>query len=145
MKTYVVVFLTLLLINSCSESDTEKSAAEHQSYQTTKKQLLEKEEKNPVLFLKVRSQAKKNLVGQTVIKGMLTNTASVAAYKDVEVKLYFYSKTKALLESDKETIFEILHPGISRNFKTKYFAPKGTDSVFMEVLGAKKVQVKVQE
>lgn len=145
MKTYALGFLTLLLINSCSESDTEKSAAEHQSYQTTKKQLLEKEEKNPVLFLKVRSQDKKNLLGQTVIKGMLTNTASVAAYKDVEVKLYFYSKTKALLESDKETIFEMLQPGTSTNFKTKYFAPKGTDSVFMEVLGAKKVEVKVEE
>ncbi len=62
-----------------------------------------------------------------------------ATYKDVDLKLTFYSKTKALLETDKETVFEVLPPGQSKNFKTKYFAPKGTDSVALEVLGAKVV------
>ena len=57
--------------------------------------------------------------------------------KDVNIKLSFYSKTRALLETDKETVFEVLQPGQSKNFKTKYFAPKGTDSVRLEVLGAK--------
>jgi hypothetical protein len=67
----------------------------------------------------------------------LTNKASIAVFKDVDIKLSFYSKTKALLETDKETIFEILEPGESKDFKTKYFAPKGTDSVGLQVLSAK--------
>ena len=37
-----------------------------------------------------------------VIRGSVTNKASVASYKDVDVKLSFYSKTGALLEADKK-------------------------------------------
>jgi hypothetical protein len=68
---------------------------------------------------------------------MLNNTAKVASYKDVQIKLSFYSKTKALLEEDVETVFETLAPGKSAEFKTKYFAPKGTDSVALKIMGAK--------
>ena len=58
----------------------------------------------------------------------------------MDVNLSFYSKTHALLEQDKETIFELLHPGETKDFKTKYFAPKGSDSVALAVLGAKVVK-----
>ena len=47
------------------------------------------------------------MLGQTVVKGTITNNATVAVFKDVDLKLSFYSKTRALLETDKETIFEI--------------------------------------
>jgi hypothetical protein len=90
-------------------------------------------------FLVVGGHDKRNILGQTVVKGTITNKATVAIFKDVELKLSFYSKTRALLETDKETVFEVLQPGESKNFKTKYFAPKGTDSVTLEVLGAKVV------
>jgi hypothetical protein len=56
------------------------------------------------------------------------------------VQLDFYSKTGALLETDKETIYETIHPGQSKSFKTKYFAPKGSDSVALKVLDAKIVE-----
>jgi hypothetical protein len=55
----------------------------------------------------------------------------------VDIKLDFYSKTGTLLETDKETVYEIIAPGQSKNFKTKYFATKGTDSVALMVLSAK--------
>jgi hypothetical protein len=55
----------------------------------------------------------------------------------VDIQLDFYSKTGTLLETDKETVYEILNPGESKSFKTKYFAPKGTDSVALKILGAK--------
>ena len=80
---------------------------------------------------------KRNILGQTVVKGTITNKATVAVFKDVDIKLSFYSKTHVLLETDRETVFEVLQPGESKNFKTKYFAPKGTDSVALEALGAK--------
>ena len=78
-------------------------------------------------------------MGQTVVKGTLVNKASVATFKDVDIKLSFYSKTQALLETDNETEYMTLGPGESKDFKTKYFAPKGTDSVALVVLGAKVV------
>jgi len=139
MKKYAIILcLSSLILFSCSDSDT-GAKSEKESYQITKDQLLKKEQKDPAAFLSVSGRNKKNIVGQTVIKGTVSNKASVATFKDVDIKLSFYSKTKALLETDKETVFEMLEPGETKDFKTKYFAPKGTDSVALEVLGAKVV------
>lgn len=102
-----------------------------------KKDLLEKEEKNPTMFLQVSGNNKKNMIGQTVVKGKISSSARMAIFKDVEIKLDFYSETKALLESDSEIIYVEIKPGSSEHFKTKYFAPKGTDSVALAIKGAK--------
>ena len=128
--------LLLFLLVSCGDGAGTEIAAKN-SYEVVKGDLLKKEKENPRLFLSVSNNNRKNFFGQTVIKGTLKNQATIAHYKDVELKLSFFSKTRALLETDKETIFEELSPGESTNFKTKYFAPKGTDSVHIAVLGAK--------
>lgn len=140
MKTRLplLVFCFIFLF-SCS-SDTNHAAKEKESYENTRSLLLDKEKKNPAMFLSVRGNSHKNIVGQTVIKGKITSTSSIASYKDVEIKFDFYSPTKALLESDKETIFIEVSPGNSVGFKSKYFAPKGTDSVALSVLSAKPIE-----
>jgi len=136
MKKYFgLTILSAILLFACSENDSSRQKKE--SYELTKKELLSKEQKDPGAFISISGHNKKNIVGQTVVRGTLTNKASIAVFKDVDIKLSFYSKTKALLETDKETIFDILEPGESKDFKTKYFAPKGTDSVGLQVLGAK--------
>ena len=134
------IFFTIVIsvsIFSCSEIDSKKSGKEKDSYEATKESLQEKENKAPESFLTVTGHDKHNLLGQTVIKGTITNKATVASYKDVDVQLDFYSKTGTHLETDKETVYEIFGPGQSKNFKTKYFAPKGTDSVALIIKGAK--------
>ena len=134
-KTFIF-FLAMAsaMLISCNSNNAETEEA---SYEKTREVLLEKEQKNPANFLTVAGKDKKNLLGQTVIKGKLTNHATIAVFKDVDIKLFFYSKTKALLETDTETIFEQVQPGQTKDFKTKYFAPKGTDSVGIQVIGAK--------
>ena len=137
-KIFVLLTFVSIVLFSCStESDGKKATKEKDSYEATKESLGEKETKNPQNFLTVSGHNKKNIIGQTVVKGIVTNKATVASYKDVDVKLDFYSKTGTLLETDKETVYEIIAPGQSKNFKTKYFAPKGTDSVALAVTGAK--------
>ncbi len=131
-----LVFITALIITACNSSDT-KTEPKKDKYEQTKETLQETEKKTPTRFLTVTGNDKKNLIGQTVVKGVLSNAAKVASYKDVEIKLSFYSKTGALLEEDVETIFETLAPGKSTDFKTKYYAPKGTDSVALKIMGAK--------
>jgi len=135
LQVLLTAFSTILF--SCSGDLAQKNSTEQESYKLTKQSLLKKEMKSPQNFLIVEGHDKRNVLGQTVVKGTITNTARVAAFKDVNIKLSFYSKTHALLETDKETIFEVMQPGQSKSFKTKYFAPKGTDSVKLEVLGAK--------
>lgn len=132
----VFVFAAVLFAAGCNNVD-KKTGGIKDKYEQTKETMEETEKKNPTRFLTVTGHDKKNLIGQTVVKGTLNNTAKVAVYKDVEIKLFFYSKTGALLEEDVEIIFETLAAGKSADFKTKYYAPKGTDSVALKVLGAK--------
>ena len=72
-----------------------------------------------------------------VIKGSVTNNAKVCTYKDVQLELSFFSKTGTLLEKDNETVYDEVAPGNSVSFKTKYYAPKGTDSLDIRVVDAK--------
>lgn len=139
-KTVFALAVLSFMISSCGSSDkksvTEKEK-EKANYEKTKEDLGAKEKKSPEDFITVNAHDKHNLIGQTVIKGSVTSKATVAVYKDIELELAFYSKTGALLEKDKETVYETLKPGSSEDFKTKYFAPKGTDSIAVKVLGAK--------
>ena len=141
MRSFLVVSIVFsIIVFSCGGDKAQKNSSEQESYKLTKESLLKTESKSPQNFLIVGGHDKRNMLGQTVVKGTIFNKATVAVFKDVDIKLSFYSRTRALLETDKETVFEILQPGESKNFKTKYFAPKGTDSVALEVLGAKVVR-----
>ena len=120
---------------SCKAKEKEKKFDED-SYEATKETLADKEKKNPARFIKVENRDRKNLIGQTVVIGYLTNNATVCTYKDIEIKLSFYSKTGTLVDEGIETVYETIIPGQKVKFKTKYFAPKGTDSVAIKILKA---------
>lgn len=137
MKKRAAGFLaSFIILFACNNADKKEAKAKDQ-YEQTKETLEQTEKKYPKQFLTVEGHDRKNLVGKTVIKGTITNKATVASYKDVDVELSFYSKTGALLEKDHEVIYETIRPGSSTNFKTKYFAPRGTDSVALKIYAAK--------
>ncbi|NCT93607.1 MAG: hypothetical protein GXC72_04225 [Chitinophagaceae bacterium] len=128
MKPLFACALLALTLLACKNNTGEKKF-DNASYETVKESLAEKEKKNPARFLVVNNRERKNLIGQTVVIGTLTNKASICWYRDVELKLSFYSKTGVKLDEGLETVYENIAPGKSVKFKTKYFAPKGTDSV----------------
>lgn len=126
--------ICVLALFSCSGKADKKAADD---YEKGKISMEEVEQKNPKRFLSVSGKNKKNILGQTVIKGVVKSSAKIVSYKDVEIKLSFFSKTGALLEEDRETVYETIAPGAEVDFKSKYFAPKGTDSVGFQVISAK--------
>ena len=134
MKKIIPAFIMLSFVFAACNSD---DAKDKDKYEQTKETLEQSEKKNPKRFLTVEGSDKKNLIGQTVIKGTITNKATVASFKDVDVELSFYSKTGALLQRDHEVVYETIKPGNSTDFKTKTRAPKGTDSVAMKIYAAK--------
>ena len=136
MKKIAYIVLSIILLSACNNKAKE-AAAEKENYQKAAETLLEKEKKSPISFLTVNSHEKHNLLGQTVIKGSINNKAKVCTYKDVQLELSFFSNTGTLLEKDNETVYNNIEPGKSADFKTKYFAPKGTDSVAIKILSAK--------
>jgi hypothetical protein len=133
MTRILFSILTMFLI-SCASSEPKVDA---EKYEKAKESVGEQEKKDPVQFLTVSSTDRKNLIGQKVVKGTVTNKASVASYKDIIVKVGFYSKTGVLLEEVKETVYEVVAPNHSASFKTKNFAPKGTDEVKVSIVSAK--------
>ena len=132
----VLVFAALLFITACNSSD-KKSDGKKDKYEETKETLAETEKKNPVRFLSVTAKDKKNLFSQTVVKGEVMNHATIAIYTDVQLKILYYSKTGTLLLESPATVYEKILPGGSASFKSKEWAPKGTDSVALKVVGAK--------
>ncbi len=135
-KSLFLITVSAALFTACQSKAT-KETTEKDSYEKAKESLEEREKKNPAGFISVTGKDRHNLLGQTVIKGAVTNNAKVCVYKDVELELSFFSKTGVLLEKDNETVYEVIEPGKSADFKTKYFAPKGTDSVGIRVMRAK--------
>jgi len=131
-----IALMSLLIFSACDDSER-RLALEKEKYQQAKQRLEEKEKKNPANFLLIDSRDKHNLIGQTVVKGTLRNIAKVCTYKDVELELSYYSKTGTLLIKTNETVYDKIEPGKSANFKSKEFAPKGSDSVAIKIVGAK--------
>lgn len=135
MKKITVALLLASGLFAC-KSDKKDKKFDAETYEKVKETLAGKEKNNPTKFLVVSDHHRKNLIGQTVVIGSLTNRATVCWYKDVELKLSFFSKTGVKLDEGLETVYENIAPGKSVKFKTKYFAPKGTDSVVVIVTKA---------
>jgi len=137
MKKCIIGFCTIALLCTACNNAEQKEKAGKDKYENSKLSLEEVEKKSPVRFLSVSGNGKKNLLGQTVVKGKVHNNAKMVTYKDVDIKLFFYSKTGTLLQEDQEVVYESVAPGTTVNFKSKYFSPKGTDSIAMKIVSAK--------
>ena len=72
---FALLIFTSIVFSACNSKRTD-AKAEKESYEQTKETLEEKEKKNPMMFLKASSHDKRNLIGQTVIKGMVTKDKS---------------------------------------------------------------------
>ena len=132
MKKLIAVALLFAAVSACKDEKKEPKF-DTRTYEQVKETLADKEKKNPARFLTVTSRHRGNLIGQTVVIGTLTNNATVSWYKDVELHLSFYSKTGVKLDEGIETVYEEIAPGKTVKFKTRYFSPKGTDSVAVAV------------
>ncbi len=135
MKKITIVTILFVAISAC-KNDKKENRFDTKTYEQVKGTLAEKEKNNPARFLIVNNHDRKNIIGQTVVIGTITNKATVCWYKDVELHLSFYSKTAVKLDEGMETVYENIGPGKTVKFKTKYFAPKGTDSVSVIVTRA---------
>jgi molybdopterin converting factor small subunit len=137
-KAGAILIISILFFGACKSKVDEKKITDN--YEKGKLTVAEIEQRNPERFLVVNGRDKRNLLGQTVVKGNIINNAKMVSFKDIDIKLTFFSKTGALLEEDHDIIYETLAPGEGKSFKTKYFAPKGTDSVALKVITAKVVK-----
>lgn len=136
MRSILNLFIAAILLCSCGSSEKK---FDKQSYEEHKESLAEKEKKNPLNFLSVTGDNKKNLIGQTVIRGKISNKATVSAYKDVRIKMLCYKDDKLVIEHE-DVIDDVIKPNSTKDFKTKYRLPKGTDSIALSIMSATVVE-----
>ena len=61
-----------------------------------KEERRKKEKANPSLYVKTKINWRKNLVGETVMEGTLTNTATLSNFKDPVILVTWLSKTNTV-------------------------------------------------
>ena len=113
MKNLLYSFSLLLLLNACGGKN-EYDVNTGKNYENNKKNLEKTEQRSPAVFMSIKGIRKKNILGQSIIKGEIINMAKIVSYKDIDVKLFFYSKTGTLLEEDHEVLYENIPPGGNR-------------------------------
>ena len=118
MKKLLIPLAALIYLLPACNNRHEYDIKSNEVYEKSKASIEEVEKKDPVRFLKVSGSNKRNLLGQTVIKGTVFSNSKMVTYKDIDIKLFFYSKTGALLEEDHEIVYESVDPGGSKGFKT---------------------------
>ena len=95
------------------------------------------EDASPIDFLELEGNYNKSFWGSEFkIKGKIINKASVADYKDVIVRVTYFSKTKSSIGSMDYTIYEVYPPNSTTPFKLDAENFNDVNSIRCEIVGA---------
>ena len=133
MRNIFLVVLSLLLWSSCNSANTERPSAQ---YEHKKESLADMERGNPLKFLKVNGDSHTNILNKEVVQGTISNSATLAAFKDIEIRITFSGKDGSVIEKDTKIINEVVRPNTNTDFKVKIKKPKGAMSVSLDITGA---------
>jgi hypothetical protein len=133
LKTLFIAF-SFFLFTACNSD-----SAYEPTHEDIKISLEETEKSSPTEFLKANGTYRQNLIDQWVLEGIISNTASLAKYKDVVLRIVYYSKTQTEIGSEEKTLFEYFKPNTQQNFKIKTAGFEGTTSIGFEVISANAV------
>jgi hypothetical protein len=103
----------------------------------------ETENADPKQFLSVEGKYDGNIWGTKFkVKGEITNKASIANYKDIIIRIKYYSKTKSVIGSEDYTIYEVFPPNQEKSFKLDVAKYNDVEFVELNIIGAKPNQSK---
>jgi hypothetical protein len=134
----IIMFFFLAIFLSCNSD--QNSNYPPNSYENTKMTLEDQEKENPLAFLRAKGTYRKNLIDQWVFEGSVTSSATVATYKDVVLRIVYYSKTDTEMGSEDKTVFEYFKPGASQEFKIKTNGYKKAEKIGFEIVSAMAIQ-----
>ena len=138
MKNILVIILLAIGASSCgSSANDEKPSAK---YEEKKNSLEEIERSSPLQFLKMSGNNRSNLVNKVVIEGDVTNSATLVAYNDIEVRITFKDEKGSVIQKDTKTLDMTINPNSRQAVKIKVKKPKGTTSVIFDIINATPVK-----
>ena len=123
--------------SSNSDNNTYQEQSTQKSEQELKADLKGTEESNPTKYLSVSGKGNFNLLNQTVIEGNISNTATLATFKDIKVKVTFQTKTGTVLNTNSFIVYDFASPGKNIHYKTKLaYYNKNCKALSLDVVSA---------
>lgn len=99
------------------------------SEEELEREKLLREHARPQEFIVLTYSTRRNLVGETVIEGNMTNNAELTAYRDLQLMIYFDNTDGIAIDSASQTVFEQMVPGGKAEFKLKEKGPRKAKEV----------------
>ncbi|MDG2194251.1 MAG: DUF4339 domain-containing protein [Polaribacter sp.] len=107
------------------------------SYIEQKMTIEETENSDPLRFLSVEGNYNESFWGtEFKLKGKVTNRATIADYKDLVMRITYYSKTKSVIGTKDYTIYQVFQPNRVTSFKLDVENYKDVESIGLDVVGA---------
>lgn len=134
---FIKTFIALALIISVSIIFEKFNDSSNQSYFEKKKSIQQIENSEPLRFLTADGNYKESFWGNKIkVFGKVTNRATITHYKDVVVRITYYSKTKTVLGRKDYTLYEVFPPNMDKVFELKIDNYKDVNSIGWDVVSA---------
>lgn len=144
-KLFIFLFATVACIScnsgsgstSGSSSSNEGAVEIQKTPEQLKAELKQQEQIAPTEYLSADGTYKENFWGDKLkIKCTLHNKATLASYKDVVVRVTFYTKTNTELGSKEYTIYEIVNANSDKTVDMKIDTYKDVATIGWDVVSA---------
>lgn len=152
MKKYLIIIGVLILIGIAFFAGMalmNEQKEKEEIYKTPaelKLELKQKENMSPISYLEVETKLnhdikkgglfrKRKIDGQ-IISGTVKNTATAATYKDVVIRVQYYSKTKTEIGKKDFVIYEEYLPNSKKEFRYKIEIPDATETYHATIIEA---------
>lgn len=126
----LAILIVTIAISACKESKTE-------NYQEKLMTIEQTERAQPTRFLRAEGSYNKILFGGKLkFDGAIKNTATVVTYKDVVVKLTYFSENKTAIGKIEHTVQDFFPPQSEKPFELTIENDKSIHSIGWEVIAA---------
>jgi hypothetical protein len=132
-NSFVILILVSIIFTSCQEKKVNKD-----NYGTLVYELKMYERENSLSFLKVEGDYSENFWGDKIdIDAEIINDAKVASFKDVQLRVTYFSKTKSVITTKDYVVYEVFLPQKKTKIVMKIENFKEAETISLEVVGAK--------
>jgi hypothetical protein len=108
------------------------------TYQEKIESLRNIENADPLSFLNTKGEYKENFWGDKIkISGTVSNSASVANYKDVVIRVTFYTKTQTQITEEDYIIYEFFPANSTKEFYLTVPNYTNTETIGWRIIDAK--------
>lgn len=132
-----LVFGGIFIIRNVNANGDESHNASADTYQEKLMSIEEIELSQPAEFLTIDGNYNKNFWGDKIkIRGVINNTATVTSYKDIVVKVSYYTKTETEIGNKEYIIYDRFPPNSQIDFELKIRNYENVNTVKCDIIQA---------